>query len=97
MTALETTEFIDCVTHEDCTVRLHGKVYWCCGLSCNKAIPEFRLYVYECDTNSHEWIRDVFQWKDSTREACMRHFLEDQYWDGKSFYEVAPDMEWIDL
>ena len=32
-----------------------------------------------------------------SRDDCMKHFVEDKYWDGKSFWEVAPDMEWIDL
>ena len=97
MTALETKEVVDSVTHEDCTVRLRGRVYWCCGLTSDLETSEFSLYVYECDAHTHAWLRDVFCRTDSTREACMRHFLEDRCWDGKSFYEVAPDMEWIDL
>lgn len=44
-----------------------------------------------------DFTRMMLSYSSNSKEDCMKHFLEDKYWDGKSFYEVAPDMEWIDL
>ena len=35
MTADETNRLIDCVTYEDCTLRLKDSIYWCLGLTYN--------------------------------------------------------------
>jgi len=97
MTTQETTEFVDCVTWEDCTVRYHGKICWCLGLARYPKDNLIYAQVYEEDENSHEFIRELLSYASDSKDDCMKHFLEDKYWDGKSFYEVAPDMEWVDL
>ena len=97
MTALETNRFIDSLTFEDNTVRLYGRVYWCLRVSWNEKAGRHYFTVFECDKESYEWIRGLLLYESESFDECMRHFLEDKYWDGKSFYEVAPDMEWIDL
>lgn len=97
MTSPEIRDFVDCVTHEDCTVRLHGKIYWCLGLSRYPKDNKLRIQVYEGDPVTYECIRDMLSYASDFKDDCMKHFLEDKYWDGKSFYEVAPDMEWVDL
>ena len=97
MTAKEATDFIDSVTWEDCTVRLHGKLYWCLGLARYPSDNKLRIQVFEEDPVTREWIRYLLNYASDSKDDCMKHFLEDKYWDGKSFYEVAPDMEWIDL
>ncbi len=96
MTTNEITDFIDSMTWEDSTVRLYGKVYWCLGLG---LYPDgkYHIQVFEGDPVTYEGIRDLLRYSSDSKDDCMKHFLEDKYWDGKSFYEVAPDMEWIDL
>lgn len=97
MTTEETNRFVDCVTYEDCTVCLHGHIYWCNGLA---RYPDGKIHilVYELDKDDiYKWVRDILDYASDSRDDCMKHFLEDKYWDGKSFYEVAHDMEWIDL
>ena len=96
MTTEEVNRFVDCVTYEDCTVRLYGHIYWCLGLA---RYPDGKIYaqVYEDKPDTHEFVRELLSYGSDSYDDCMKHFLEDKYWDGKSFYEVAHDMEWIDL
>lgn len=97
MTLEETKSFIDCITHEDCTIRLHGHIFWCNGLA-KYDDGKFNILVYELDKNDiHKWVRDILDYSSASPDECMKHFLEDKYWDGKSFCEVANEMEWIDL
>lgn len=97
MTTQETKDFIDSVTWEDCTALLHGHLYWCLGLARYPKDQKIHIQVYEAHPSSHEFIRELLDYASDNRDDCMKHFLEDKYWDGKTFYEVAPDMEWIDL
>ena len=97
MTREEINRFIDSMTWEDYAVRLYDRLYWCIGLCYNPALSKYSIYVFEADWQTYNSIRDLFAYSSSSRDDCMKHFLEDKYWDGKSFYEVAPDLEWIDL
>ena len=96
MTMDETNRFIDSMTREDSTVRLYGRLYWCLGLA-RYPDGKIRIQVFEADPVTHEAVRDLLSYDSDSRDDCMKHLLEDKYWDGKSFWEVAPDMEWIDL
>lgn len=97
MTSEEIAAFIDSITWEDCTVMLYGKLYWCLGLARYPIDNKIHIQVYEDDPVTYELIRDMLDYASDSRDDCMKHFLEDKYWDGKSFSEVAPDMEWVDL
>ncbi len=96
MTTEEANSFIDSMTWEDSTVRLNGRIYWCLGLT---RYPDGKTHiqVFEADPVTYEAWRYLLSYSSNSRDDCMKHFIEDRYWDGKSFWEVAPDMEWIDL
>lgn len=97
MTAKEIDEFVHSMTYEDAAVSLHGRLFWCLGLTYDAARNEYAISVYEDNPGTGEWVRDVFKCKSAFRDECMRHFLEDRYWDGKSFHEIAHDLEWAEL
>lgn len=97
MTAEETRALIDCLTHEDCTIRLWGAMYWCLGLTHDERTELWAMGVYECEGEAPVFKRQLFACSVPRKEDCMRHFLSERYWDGKSFYEVASEMEWVDL
>ena len=97
MTVEETNRFVDSMTWEDSTVMLHGRLFWCLGLCYDAKDGQYSLMVYEDDPKTNEFVKELFRYASDSRDDCMKHFLEDKYWDGKSFYEVAHDMEWIDL
>ena len=96
MTTNEINRFIDSMTWEDSTVRLYGRTYWCLGLA-RYQDGKIWIQVFEGNPTTCELVRDLLSYSSDSRDDCMKHFLEDKYWDGKSFYEVASDMEWIDL
>ena len=96
MTTEEASRFIDSMTWEDSTVRLYGRVYWCLGLA-RHPDGKIHIQVFEANPATYEAGRDLLSYYSDSRDDCMKHFIEDKYWDGKSFWEVAPDMEWIDL
>lgn len=97
MTSEEMRNLIDCVTHEDCTVQPNGGIYWCLGMTYDPDKDEYCIEVYEEKSDTHEFIRNLLRYQSKSKDECMKHFLEDKYWDGKSFYEIAPDMNWVDL
>ena len=97
MTAEETQAFVDCVAHNDVPIRFAGKLYWCLGPTDLEGEAGFRVRVYEADSETYEATRCLLNYVGPSVEACMRHFLEDRYWEGRSFYEVAAEMSWVDL
>lgn len=97
MTTQEAIDFIDCVSHDDCYIRFKGKVYLCDGPARYGHDAMFHVFVMEIKPDTGEGMRDMLSYASDSRDDCMKHFIEDKCWDGKSFWEVAPDMEWIDL
>lgn len=97
MTTEETKALLECLMYEDCTVRLYGKIYWCCGITHDLKTGTCAMSVFEIAPVTREWVRGMFDIEAPTADECMNHFIEDKFWDGKSFYEVASDMEFIDL
>ncbi len=97
MTQEETRNFVDCMTFENCNVQWRGRVYWCIGVSHDFNRGECSIEVWEADPKTYDYTKNLLKFTGRSTEECMGHFLEDRYWDGKSFYEVAPEMEWIDL
>lgn len=96
MTTEEIARFVDGMTYEDYRVRLYGKTYQCLGLTFYPTRGKTAIQVGEVIPDDYGWSRVLLDYESDSRDECMKHFLEDKYWDGKSFYEVAPDMEWID-
>lgn len=97
MTAEETKELLECLMYEDCAIQLYGKIYWCCGVTHDFEDGICAMFVYEIAPVTRDWVRGMFEIEAPTADECMNHFIEDKFWDGKSFYEVVPDMEFIDL
>lgn len=97
MTAEETKILLECLLYEDCTIQLYGKIYWCCGVTHDLETGICAMSVYEIDPVTHEWVRSMFDIEAFTADECMNRFIEETFWDGKSFYEVVSDMEFIDL
>lgn len=97
MTTEEISRFVEFMTYTHCSVRLYDKLYWCLSVCMYHENGLLTIRVMEADPVTHEGGRDVLLFRSFSADECMNHFLEDKYWDGKSFYEVAPDVEWIDL
>lgn len=95
MNADEISCFVDCMEWEELYISLHGRDYWCRGVEKRSKDGKYAIEVFEVDPDTHEFVRELLDFTGDTPDECMRHFLCDNYWDGKSFYEVASDIEWI--
>ena len=98
MTHNEAKDFVDCVAFGEARVKYHGKSYFCNGVSFDSSTGDCHIEVFQDEPASDEenW-RDSFWSHDGkSREECMVAFVNVKYWGGKSFYEAAPEMEWID-
>ena len=76
-------------------IKYHGKTYFCDGVATNFETGECRVLIFQEkpvpeDDNWHDW-----SYHGKSRDDCMQAFLEVKYWDGKSFYEAAPEMTWM--
>ncbi|MCR5183920.1 MAG: hypothetical protein K6B46_04375 [Opitutales bacterium] len=98
MTDEELSIFVDCITYENCTVRFQQETYWCLGLTFDEKTKLYSIGAFVCENEPpYNYIREVLSFESPSKDECMKHFLEDKYWDGKSFYEVAPELEWANL
>ena len=95
MTSKEIEHFIDCLAYEDCTIMLYNRLYRCLGITYDSKEECCDMLIYEEDVKTHVYVRTIFDYTSNSCEDCMQHFLYDKYWDGKSFFEIAPDMEWV--
>ena len=98
MTSEIAREFVDCVTFEDCVAKLNGSFYFCYGLTKNPANGMFSLRVdkYKALYPETMFLCEVLNVESKDRNDCMGHFQNDAFWEGKNFWEAAPDMEWTD-
>lgn len=97
MTAASISQFVHSMTYEDIPITYDGRLFWCLGLSWNEQKKRHYMMVVEADPKTHEGVGTLFYCESASKDECMRHFLEDKYWDGKSFHEIAHELEWADL
>ena len=87
--------FIDQLSYEDHYVLFNGVKYFLNGCQVNKndegKIISVRLEVY--DLTSQTTIYSVTK-KNSSE--CLVAFQDAKIWNGKSFWEVEQDIEWVD-
>lgn len=82
-------EFVDNIHYGDELWFLYdGKKYFLEGL-CNHGTPD--LFLYEMVDGGKD-----YSWKGTPKHYPVEAFLEAKIWNGKSFWEVEQDMEWLD-
>lgn len=91
-------EFVDSATFEDCVCKLNGFFYFCYGLTWHEDKGVFGLRIDKYlklypETDFYGTVLDI---ECKTTDECMRHFIEDPIWDGRTYWEAAPDMLWTD-
>ena len=93
----ETRNFLDCVASGEARVKYHGIAYFCNGVTVDHS-GMCRIEVFPDDTSlaEQDWRSRWWHYEGKSTEDCMEAFLNVKYWDGKTFYEAVPEMEWID-
>lgn len=92
-------DFLDHVTYEEEAVMYNGKKYFFHGLLINPdtGIYEFTIDLWEVlSVSMNRYVETVYQATATTADECMNRFLNDPIIDGRRFWDIEKEMEWID-
>ncbi len=101
MDSQEVNFFLDTIMYGEASAIYRGRCYFFNGpcFSSTKPSPEalLRMEVYRLeDTRPNSNAETIiFTTSQTTANACLQAFLEAKIWDGRTFWEAAPEMEWI--
>ena len=88
-------EFIDKLYYEDHYVVYNGKKYFFNGCQSKKnadgKVVSVRLEVYDISSDT-----TVFSVTKPSATECVEAFEEAPIWDGKSFWDIESQMQWVD-
>lgn len=88
-------EFISRPSYEDHYAVYNGKKYFFNGCRTAKGdegeIINVTLEVYDLDAG-----KTVFSTSRPSAEECISEFENAKIWDGKSFWDVEQEMQWVD-
>ncbi len=89
------SEFIEELTYQDHYAYYQGKKYFFNGCQCQcdaeGNIVNVTLEVYNLTTNIA-----IFSTTQNSIAECIAAFEEAKIFDGKTFWEVEKDIEWVD-
>lgn len=88
-------DFLEHATYEEVAVRYHGRKYFFHGLLRNPDTGRFEFTIDLWD-DADRYVDTVYQASAPTEEECMRRFLSDAVIDGRRFWEIEGEMEWVD-
>lgn len=88
-------DFLTHVTYEEVAARYHGRKYFFHGILRNR---ETGMYEFTIDLwDEKDWyVETVYQAFAPTADECMNCFLRDPIIDGKCFWDIENEMEWIE-
>ncbi len=88
-------DFLDHVTYEEVAVRYKGKKYFFYGLLRN---PDTGMYEMKIDLwDDKDWyVTTVYRATAPTADECMNRFYNDPIIDGRCFWDIETEMEWIE-
>lgn len=88
-------EFIDKTTYEECAVIYKGIKYFFHSLLFDREKNEYSYVIDVWDKNGN-YEKTVFDKTASTMEQCLEIAQNEPIFDGKTFWEAEPDMEWVE-
>lgn len=96
MKGVDVNLFIDHVSLQEAIICYKGKPYFLSGVYRDQQSGQYELRMDEWDDPPpYTFVRTVFEINCDTPEACMKIFLTEPIVDGKSFWEMEKDIEWI--
>lgn len=89
------TQFIESLFFEDAYILYEGKKYFingcCCNFDENHEIVNVKLEVYNLDEG-----RTVFSVIKPTQTECVTAFEDAPIFNGKTFWDVEQEIQWVD-
>ena len=94
----DTREFLETITSQDAWLRLGNRGFFvngCCSGKDEDGVEFARLEVYEMESYLQTWVRDICSITKPTVREVMDEFLRIPLIDGKTFWELENDLEWV--
>ena len=89
------SDFVDHTTYEECAVRYQGVKYFFHGLIFDTDKKEYS-YVIDIWDNCGNYIQTIFNQTASSADKCLKLAQNAPVFNGKTFWEAEPDMEWVE-
>ena len=100
-------QFLDSGWYNEATLFYKGYIYWCEGTWDIIQNNIFNFFVYRfkaknIDNKYFERLLDdepfkyEFEMFSTNKEDVKKHFLKAKIFEGKSFWEVEPELAWLD-
>jgi hypothetical protein len=88
----DANEFLDkAYTGQDLIYIYHGIKYWFQGYSDENGVKHMEVVQYKPASEGYIWEHD-----DQSMENCLSAFVEAPIFDGKRFWDVEQEIEWVD-
>ena len=85
-------EFIDkAYTGQDIIFIYHGIKYWFQGYTKNNGICHMEIFQYQPSSDDYIW-----EHNDVSMEKCLDEFIKAPIFDGKTFWDVEQEIQWVD-
>lgn len=91
----EVTAFLDTIAYGEAQIRWRDNVYFFNGPRKYVGSSYFDFDVYRLSQQDGGIDEIVFECHTIRHDTCLFRFLEAKIWDGRTFWEAAPEMEWI--
>lgn len=89
-------QFMDCLSYGgEIDILYKGSKYLIEGYCTEDKIYHLFVYKYEENGKTEDEMIYEIESTNSVKE-CADQFLEAKIWDGKCFWEVEKEMEWVD-
>ena len=92
-------DFLETIKAQDAWLKYGPRSFFvngcCCTFDNDGRVLSARLEMYETKEDFQTWIADVCTITRNSVEDCMNVFTEIPLIDGKSFWELEQDLEWV--
>ena len=104
----EREQFLDTGWYSEATIYYKGKIYWCEGYTKDNQFTFFvnsweadivdeHYYKSKIDTEGQLIdFKEIYSITNADMDYAKKLFLEAKIFDGKSFWEVEPELKWIE-
>ncbi len=96
MEAGDVKEFADNLLIQDETVRYNGHLFYFYGIRYNEDKKMYYTSVDQFGSSIHEFEKQLYYYESPDMSDCLEHLLSDNYWDGRTFWEIEGEMLWAD-
>lgn len=88
-------EFLDTIYYGEGELTYRGHRYFVNGARYLEKKGAMCLEVYLLYEDPNRLTQTVFETCQPTAEACLQAFLAAPIWDGRTFWEAEPEMQWV--